>query len=262
MEPQKLLFVLVHDAWHGAWCWDGVLQWLEERGGQGTAFDLPGHGAFFQPEQDGSSFSLEKYAGGVEKYVRWLKPQVPGYELILAGHGTAGPILQLASENLENEVAGLVFIEAFILNHGESIAGEMPPEMKQVMENLAGNRPDKSIPMEALATYWEFNVINDDTRRAAEILARLTPEPAAPLFEPIRLDKFFSPSFSLPRAYISFNDDLTLPPGSFHPRMAARLGPHPHLTVNAGHEGPLTKPREVAEALLFLGQHSLKRGGA
>ena len=37
-------FVLVHGAWHGAWCWDKVVPLLEAKGHTVVAPDLPGHG--------------------------------------------------------------------------------------------------------------------------------------------------------------------------------------------------------------------------
>ncbi len=36
--------VLVHGAWHGAWCWDPVVERLRAEGISAVAIDLPGHG--------------------------------------------------------------------------------------------------------------------------------------------------------------------------------------------------------------------------
>ena len=37
-------FVLVHGAWHGAWCWEKVVPLLEGAGHEVVTLDLPGHG--------------------------------------------------------------------------------------------------------------------------------------------------------------------------------------------------------------------------
>ena len=37
-------FVLVHGAFHGAWCWGRTIPELEGRGHESVAIDLPGHG--------------------------------------------------------------------------------------------------------------------------------------------------------------------------------------------------------------------------
>jgi alpha-beta hydrolase superfamily lysophospholipase len=42
-------FILVHGAWHGAWCWREVVPRLEARGHMANAIDLPGHGADRSP---------------------------------------------------------------------------------------------------------------------------------------------------------------------------------------------------------------------
>ena len=37
--------LLDHGAWHGAWCWDRVVEQLGEQHVPVVAIDLPGHGA-------------------------------------------------------------------------------------------------------------------------------------------------------------------------------------------------------------------------
>src|SRR5207244_2209251 len=39
--PLVTVVVLVHGAWHGAWCWDGVVDALEHNGISVTAVELP-----------------------------------------------------------------------------------------------------------------------------------------------------------------------------------------------------------------------------
>ncbi len=38
------MYVLVHGAWHGAWCWDKVVSLLQSKGHRAEAIDLPGSG--------------------------------------------------------------------------------------------------------------------------------------------------------------------------------------------------------------------------
>ena len=42
--PKKYQFVLIHGAWHGAWCWEKVVPLLKEAGHQVHTIDLPGLG--------------------------------------------------------------------------------------------------------------------------------------------------------------------------------------------------------------------------
>lgn len=253
MNPQETLFILVHDAWHGKWAWDGVIERLDERGWQAAALDLPAHNA--TELALAGDMSLEAYADSLVDFTQQEKTRYGADKIVLVAHGTGGPVTQLAAEKLGGAVAALIFAGAYILRDGESIAGQMPPEQAVFFQSLADSRSDGRIDLADVADFWRFNVIQDDMRRADELLARLVPEPAKPLFEPISLKSFFAQHPS--SAYISFNDDLSLPPGYFYPLMANKLGPHRHMTVNAGHEGILTKPREVAEALVFLASQGL-----
>ncbi len=251
MESDDTLLILVHDAWHGAWEWDGVVNRLTERGWAAVAFDLPAHGALYQVGSASPPPTLDVYAESVAAFVR----NQPAPNVILVAHGTAGPICQRAYELLQTQpphakLAGIIFVSAFVLQDGEAMAAAFPPEMVEVFQQLASSRSDHSLAMSDLADYWRFNIMSDDVRRADEVLTRLTPEPLAPLFEKINLKTFFE--LKPPCAYLSFNEDNLLPPGSFYPRMASKLGHYRHASVNTGHEGPLTKPREVAESLIFL----------
>lgn len=44
--------VLVHGAWHGAWCWDLVVDQLHQQDVPVVAIDLPGHGVSTEPLTD------------------------------------------------------------------------------------------------------------------------------------------------------------------------------------------------------------------
>lgn len=51
-------FLLIHGAWHGAWCWREVAARFEVRGHTATAIDLPGHGEDRSPPE---SVTLQNY---------------------------------------------------------------------------------------------------------------------------------------------------------------------------------------------------------
>lgn len=250
LEAENTTLVLVHDAWHGAWEWAGVQARLTERGYLSVALDLPQHGQNYQANVP--NLRLEDYANTV---VAFVKKEVTTPTFVLVAHGMAGPICQRAAEILlqtpsDSQLAGIIFVSGFVLRDGEAIIDLLPPEMAEFFQQMAQSRPDNSIDMQQLADFWQFNMISDDPRRANHVLAQLTPEPLAPLLEKISLKTFFAQQ--PPCAYISFNEDNLLPLGQFYPAMASKLGKYKHQPVNASHEGPLTKPREVAEALLFL----------
>jgi pimeloyl-ACP methyl ester carboxylesterase len=247
LNPEETLFMLVHDAWLGAWSWEKVAEWLSGRGWNVAPLDLPAHGVYQIPEERLKTLTLRHYAATVVGVAR-ANPDLS--KLVLVGHGSAGPVIQLAAEQLGERVAGLVFVGAYVLQEGESILSQMPPDLAESFKNLAATRPDNRIDLNDVPDFWRYNLINDDPLHAEELLTRLVPEPFVPLNEPVQFKT--ASRQNLPSAYISFNEDMSLPPGDFYPRMANKLGKYQHLNINSGHEGILTKPREVAEALVLL----------
>lgn len=246
MDIDDNLIVLVHDAWHGAWAWDGVIAHLEQREYSAVALDLPGYGTSPAPKQ----LTFQDYANAVKEFIA----STGAAKVLLVGHGMSGPVLQLVAEQLGQEqqaqISGLIFVGAYILQDGESILEVMPPEMATYFRQMATLNPQNLISLAEMPEYWYYNVVNDDQSQAEELLGKMTPAPLAPMEEKIKLTTFFNQH--PPAGFISFNEDLTLPPGDFYPRQANRLGKPKHMPVNAGHEGPVTKPREVAEAILFM----------
>ncbi|HTT86491.1 MAG TPA: alpha/beta hydrolase [Acidimicrobiales bacterium] len=100
--------VLVHGAWHGAWCWERVVAGLSDRGTSAVALDLPGHGADADPMGD-----LHDDAARVRDVLDGLDEPV-----VLVGHSYGGAVITEAGEH--PVVDRLVFIAAFALDVGES----------------------------------------------------------------------------------------------------------------------------------------------
>jgi pimeloyl-ACP methyl ester carboxylesterase len=75
--------VLVHGAWHGAWCWGAVQAELDARGVPTLAVDVPGHGASTLPFTD-----LAGDAAHVANIVaRAARP------VVLVGHSYGGAVI-------------------------------------------------------------------------------------------------------------------------------------------------------------------------
>ncbi|MBD2705365.1 alpha/beta fold hydrolase [Spirosoma sp. BT702] len=111
---QSKTFILIHGAWHGAWCWKKVVPLLESNGNRVLAIDLPGHGEDKTPV---ATVTLDNY---VQKVVDVAKTQTG--PVILVGHSMAGVVIAQAAEVLGHEkVAKLVFLDAFMPKDGESV---------------------------------------------------------------------------------------------------------------------------------------------
>jgi esterase/lipase len=81
-------FVLIHGAWHGGWCWEGVIKELERAGHTAEAPTMPGH----QPGDDRSKVTFQDY---VNRIVSVLEAKTT--PVVLVGHSSAGFLLQSAA---------------------------------------------------------------------------------------------------------------------------------------------------------------------
>jgi pimeloyl-ACP methyl ester carboxylesterase len=107
--------VLVHGAWHGAWCWDRVRDQLAARGVATTALDLPGHGDDAAPLTD---------LDGDAAAVRAVLDATPG-PLVVCGHSYGGAVAGVAAAG-HPRVRHLVFLAALVLDVGESAQRSIP----------------------------------------------------------------------------------------------------------------------------------------
>jgi pimeloyl-ACP methyl ester carboxylesterase len=76
-------FVLVHGAWHGAWCWAGVIAQLERAGDRAYAVDLPAHGA---NRLDPAKATRGLYVDSVMRFIEERNL----HNVVLAGHSLGG----------------------------------------------------------------------------------------------------------------------------------------------------------------------------
>ena len=159
--------VLVHGAWHGAWCWAGLQNALDELGVASLAVDLPGHGASTQPLSDlyGDAQQVAAVLSGL------------GTPAILVGHSYGGAVITEAASHF-GDVAHLVYLTAFALEQGESIMSLLTsqPPAEVALSNAIIPRDDGSSvidPSQAIASFYG----ECSPTVAAAAIARLSPQP-------------------------------------------------------------------------------------
>ncbi len=99
-------FVLVHGAWHGAWCWDAVVPLLTARGHSVRAIDLPGHGRDPQPP---GTVSWDDYMARMGEVIA-ASTEPP----ILVGHSLGGAVITGAAERWPERIRALVYLCAML----------------------------------------------------------------------------------------------------------------------------------------------------
>ncbi len=107
-------YILIHGAWHGAWCWYKVVPEMTKKGFKTIAIDLPGHG---KDTTNPESVTFKMYVEKVKQVANSKNGQV-----ILVGHSMAGTIISQAAEELgKNKVFKLIYLDAFLPKNDESV---------------------------------------------------------------------------------------------------------------------------------------------
>ncbi len=230
-------FVLIHGAWHGGWCWEGVIKALEKAGHTAEAPTLPGQ----NPGDDRSEVTFASY---LDKIVETLQQQ--SHPVVLVGHSSAGFLLQSAAPLAPEKIERLIFLNAFILPEGKSQFDLVPPEAAQGMTAAAGVSPDNSVPViEEFVRH--MLMAGEPVEMQNALLSRLTPQPLVLFTTKVTTAAF--DRLSVPRAVVFCKGDASLPPGAFL-GMAQGLGKFELVEVEGGHEALFTQPEVVTQGLI------------
>ena len=116
-----MTFLLIHGAWHGAWCYGKFISVLESRGENAVAIDLPGHEAGGKP---GWGISMDDYASAVCDAASKIDGPVH-----LVGHSMGGLVVSTAAEKMPEAFTSLTYLAAFLVNN-ENLLGQSP-KMKE-----------------------------------------------------------------------------------------------------------------------------------
>ncbi len=230
-------FLLIHGAWHGGWCWDGVIAELEKAGHTAEAPTMPGH----LPDDDRSNIQFNDY---VEKIVSELKQQTE--PVVLVGHSSAGFLIQAAAPKASDKIAQLIFVNTFILPNGKSQFDIVPPEVAEGMTAAAKATPDNCVPV--LEDFVRNMLMATESVELQDaLISRLIPQPIAIFATPVDTQDF--ENLSIPKSVVFCKDDTSLPPGAYI-GMAQGLGEHDLVEVEGGHETFFTNPGVVTKGIL------------
>lgn len=234
-------FLLVHGGWQGGWCWDGVAERLRAAGHEVIAPTLYGLGSDPAERIDVSCTEMARRLAGdlKNKDVR---------DVVAVGHSGGGPVIQLLHEFIPDRLARLVFIDAWVLEDGESIYDLLPGELAKPLQAVADSAPERLVPMPA--EFWLHGLCNDMPEETARgWLERVVPTPDSWLSEHLSLPGFAASQ--VPASYVFLADDQSVPQEIFR-SCAARLGQVPTATSPGAHEAMLSQPDQLADALLSV----------
>lgn len=244
IHEQPLTFVLLHGAWADANFWDGIAAELRRRGHKVYVPEYPGHG-----KDSNKAVTHAKITKSVVDYITSRNLQ----QIILVGHSFGGTIVQKVAEQIPDRLKRLVFMNAFVLKDGESVADEVPPEVRALFELARKQSSDDTVALPYPVFRETF--ANLATTEQAQFLykTQTPPEPAVPLFEKLDLKKFYT--LTTPRSYIFLNQDTALPQYNndygWHPHMSSRLGLFRYIEGQGDHMTTYrTEPRLLAQKIV------------
>jgi len=210
--------VLVHGAWHGAWCWDEVAARLRADGTPVVAVDSP------------------SVAAGGDMYddARNLRDAIAeaGGETVVVGHSYGGVVATEGAAGVQG-VRHLLYLTAFMLDEGESlstIAGSTPPAW-QVPD------PDGRTLSVVGAQQVFYNTCDPEVADMAA--ARLRPQTIASFVQPVKSVAWRD----VPSTYVICDRDNAIPVPA-QEAMAARADTTHRL--DSDHSPFLTDPDAVA----------------
>jgi pimeloyl-ACP methyl ester carboxylesterase len=229
--------LLVHGAWHGAWCWSRLLDPLRASGLRPSAIDLPGHGDSALPFGD-----LRGDADAVTAHL----DKIDGPTL-LVGHSYGGMVITDAGAH--DGVVGLVYVCAYLPAAGQTLMDAGGAQLGRAAEAVGSD-------LAACARLTEdgSSVFLDGDGLAGALYAdcdaevqrwavdRLGHQPMASFTQAPRLI-----AWSLkPTTYVVCTEDRAIPPW-LQRRMAVNAGHVVELT--ASHSPFLSVPDELAQVL-------------
>jgi pimeloyl-ACP methyl ester carboxylesterase len=232
-------FVLVHGAWHGAWCWKRVVPLLRNAGHDVLAVTLTGLG-------DRAHLLTRdiRLATHVADVVNAIECEELA-DTILVGHSYGGSVITGAADRLERDHPGalqqLVYVDGTMPRPGESWSSAHAPEVVASRVAAATESGGLSLPAPDASAFGVGGADRDWVNR------RLTPHPFAPYRDPLDYD--IARVERLPRTFI----DCTEPAFANIAPMRRRVRAEPGwkvIEIRTGHDAMISAPRELAEALL------------
>ena len=224
--------LLIHGAWHGAWCWAPVVSELEAHGIEALAVDLPGHGA---RRDETDPIRLADYAAAVVEAGKSMSAPP-----VLLGHSMGGMVISAAAEMDPDAFKSLIYLAALLPSSGQSLM-DLTLESGGVLGRPEG---DAIVLDEAEARRLLYQDCPPD--KADWALAQIQPQKLSPALDPLELSS--SRWGRLRRDYIVCAQDQAISP-DFQRLMARRANCDTVVELDCGHSPFLACPSELVGLL-------------
>jgi len=226
-------FVLVHGAWHGAWCWQRVRRSLQHAGHDVFAPTLTG--VADRSHLSSPQVNLEMHVADVVNLIRWEQLT----DVVLCGHSYGGCVITGVADRLADRLQSVVYLDAFILDDGQGLHDAIPEALRDAQVKAANEQGDGWRVPPISAEFFRVNVAD-----RAWVDAQCTPQPLATFQQKLSVRNVLSPAKAT-HVLATGYEHSPFPP--FHDT-AKRRG-WKTLNVDCGHDVMLDRPAELVTIL-------------
>lgn len=218
--------------WLDGSSWDEVAPTLERAGNRVRALTLPG---LESPDADRSGIRLRDHVDAVVA----ATDETDG-PVVLVGHSGGGAIAHAAADARPDRVARVVYVDAVPLGHGRPLNDELPVI-------------DGEIPLPDWSAFDEEDLRDLDDELREAFRSRAVPQPAAVAYDRQVLTD--ERRYDVPTTIVACefpSEQIREWIARGHPYVAelAAMRDVEYIDVPTGHWPQLTKPVELAQAIL------------
>jgi pimeloyl-ACP methyl ester carboxylesterase len=248
-EGNKMIYVLIHPAWLGGWCWSKVVPLLLAEGHGVHAPTLTGLGE--RVHLSNRDISLATHVEDVVNVLEFENLQ----RVILVGTSSGGMVITGVADRVPDRLARVVYVDAFVPEHNQSLVDLLPADRRRAMEELVKAEGQGWLLPRFATPSWKtivremWGVTSDDD--VSWMLARLRPTPFRHFSDSVR--RHNPAAAKVDRVYIRCQQ---FQPGSHvfdrHAAMARQTLGWRSLDLETPHLPYITHPAELARVLLGL----------
>ncbi|MFZ2068797.1 MAG: alpha/beta hydrolase [Xanthobacteraceae bacterium] len=225
-------FVLVHGAWHGAWCWRRVARLLAKNGHEVFTPTLTGVGE--RSHLLNPSINVETHILDVVNEMKWQELK----HVVLVGHSYGGMVISGVAEKMEKAIGSFVMLDAFMPEDGQGVLDIYPQPNREPVE-AALRSGATTMPPRSAALFK----VNEQDR--AWVDAQCTPQPIQTFVQKLKLagarDRIGKKTYIRAAAYANPYFDAAL--------ASARTKNWRIYELPCGHDVMLDMPERLAQIL-------------
>ena len=231
------MFVLVHGAWHGGWCWRRVADRLTAAGHRAFCPTLTGLGE--RQHLLSRDVNLDTHVNDV---LGLLEAEELS-DVVLVGHSYGGIVITGVAARARERLRQLVYLDAAIFEDGVAWSDVVPPqvaaERRRSAEESSGGTSLPAPPAEV------FGICERDD--IAWVQRRMTPHPYGPFDQKVRWNG--PVGNGLPKVYIDCTDPAYAGLAAVKARYRGQPG-WPFIELKTGHDAMVSAPEELTRIFL------------